>query len=138
MHLRHLFVGGQTTPAPLAQAIAVVAAAVTAGLYYLIGMGVLWVGTSTSSDTTDLGAFGAIVGTVFAVTALLLWRYRSRLLWAAVALLQVVVIIGYVVVSGTRSPAFEAWGVLIKVCQVVLLMAVGYLALRGGEHREAA
>ena len=130
MHIRHLPAGSRATPVARAQATAVVAAAVTAVLYFLIGLGILWVGRSTSSDTADLGAFGAIVGTVFAVTALLLSRFQSRLLWTAVAVLQVVVIVGYVAVSGARSPAFEVWGLLIKACQVVLLVAVGYLLLR--------
>ena len=133
MHVRHLPVWDPVSRVARVQTIAVVAATVTAVLYFLIGLGVLWVGTSTSSDTTDLGAFGAIVGTVFAITALLLARLRSRLLWAAVALLQVVVIVGYIAVGSARSPAFEAWGLLVKACQVVILVAMGYLLLRGAE-----
>ena len=70
---------------------------------------------------------------MFAITALLLARFWSRLLWAAVAVVQVVVIVGYIAVGSARSPAFEAWGLLIKACQAVLLIAMGYLLLRGGE-----
>jgi hypothetical protein len=134
VHVRHLPGWGPASRVARVQTVAVVATTATAVLYFLIGLGVLWVGTSTSSDTTDLGAFGAIVGTVFAITALLLARFRSRLLWAAVAVLQVTVIVGYIVVGSVRSPAFEGWGLLVKACQVVILIAMGYMLLRGAEE----
>jgi hypothetical protein len=50
------------------------------------------------------------------------------------ALLQVGVIVMYVIVGQERTPAFEAWGITIKILQVVLLGALLYLALRPPER----
>lgn len=106
------------------------AAAITAALYFLIGLGVLWVGDAQGGDAPDLFAFGAVTGTTFAVTTLLLLRFKSRLLWILVAAVQVIVIAGYFALSNVRTPPFEVWGLLVKACQVVVLLAAGYLALR--------
>jgi hypothetical protein len=106
------------------------AAAISALLYYLIGLGVLWVGSAKGDAAPDLFAFGAMTGTTFAVAALLLFRFRSRVLWVATAALQVLVIVGYFAVSGVRTPPFEAWGLLVKASQIVVLVAVAYLAVR--------
>ncbi len=110
--------------------LAAVAAAMAAVLYFLIGLGVLWVGDTTDGSAQDLFAFGAITGVTFAVTALLLARFQSRVLWMAVGVLQMIVIVGYVALSGIRTPPFEPWGLLVKACQVVVLAAVAYLVLR--------
>ncbi len=72
-----------------------------------------------------------MVGTAFAATTLALFLFRSRAVWAAVAVLQVIVIVGYFALAGIREPSFELWGLLIKACQVVVLGCVGYLLLRG-------
>jgi hypothetical protein len=108
-----------------------VAAAVTAILYLLIGVGVLRVGESSTGAPNDLFAFGAMVGGTFAVVAVLLWFVRSRVLWWAVAVLQVIVLVGYVAAAGLRTPSFEPWGILVKVCQLAVLAAVLYLIVRG-------
>jgi hypothetical protein len=129
MHVRHLPVRGRGSRVANVLVVAVTTAALTALLYYLIGLGIIWIGTSTNGSSTDLGAFGAIVGTTFAVMAVLLARFHSRLLWAVVAVLQGVVLVGYVAVGSARSPAFEPWGLLIKACQVVLLVTMAYLLL---------
>jgi hypothetical protein len=44
--------------------------------------------------------------------------------------LQVIVLVGYVAAAGLRTPSFEPWGILVKVCQVVVLAAVLYLIVR--------
>jgi hypothetical protein len=90
---------------------------VIAGLYLLIYAGVLSVGEATGGE---LGILGFAAG-VFAVLALLLWRVHARLLWAAVAVLQVLVIAAYVAISAEREPPFEVWGISIRVLQVALL-----------------
>lgn len=110
--------------------VAAAAAALTALLYFLIGLGVLWVGDANNGQTNDIFAFGAMTGTAFAVTTVLLLRFRSRPLWVLVAALQVVVIAGYFAVSSVRTPPFEVWGLLVKACQLVVLGAVAYLAVR--------
>jgi hypothetical protein len=115
-----------------ARYIAAGAAGVSALLYYLIGFGVLDIGESTSG-TTDLVGFGLSAGTTFAVAGLLVALIHRRWLAGAVALLDLGVIIGYFVMAGIRVPPYEVWGLSIKVAQVVLLLAVGYLVFRGGE-----
>jgi hypothetical protein len=91
--------------------------AAVAGLYVLIYAGVLSVGEATSGE---LGILGFAAG-VFAVLAALLWRLRGRLLWAGVAVLQVLVIAAYLAISAEREPPFEVWGISIRVLQVALL-----------------
>jgi hypothetical protein len=113
--------------------LAVFAAAATACLYFLIGLRVLYIGESTSTsaaDKPDIFAFGAMTGIAFAVTAILLYLFRSRPLWIAVIALQVIVLAGYVAISGQRNPPYEVWGLTIKALQVVILAAVVYLLAR--------
>ncbi len=109
------------------------AAAITAALYFLIGLGVLYVGESTSATDRDpnfLFTFGAMTGITFTVTAILLYLFRSRPLWIAVIVLQVIVLAGYVGIAGQRNPPYEVWGLTIKALQVVILAAVAYLLTR--------
>ncbi len=110
------------------------AAAATAALYLLIGFGVLWVGEAAAGGTPDLLGFGLVTGGTFAAAAIALLVMHSRLVLLAVALLQVVAIVGYVAMSDLRTPPFEPWGLLVKACQVFVLVAVGYLFVRGPEH----
>jgi hypothetical protein len=37
----------------------------------------------------------------------------------------------YVDVSRTRTPPFETWGITLRFVQLPLLVALGYLAVRG-------
>jgi hypothetical protein len=101
--------------------IAVAAAAAAAALYLLIGLGVLWIGESTTGGATDLLGFGMSMAALFGAVSIVVWRATSRRLLVAIAVLQVVVIVGYVAFGGLRSPAFEPWGLLIKGAQAVLL-----------------
>lgn len=106
------------------------AALAAAALYLLIGLGVLSIGTAKSGEAVDLWSFGATAGATFAVVAALLLRFRSRLLLASVAVLQVIVIVGYFALADIRTPPIEPWGLLIKVCQAIVLVAVAVLLLR--------
>jgi peptidoglycan/LPS O-acetylase OafA/YrhL len=110
--------------------VGVGAAIAGAVLYLLIGVGVLAVGESTQEPTTDLLAFGTIMSGLYVVIAVALWRWRSRIGLALIAVLQLVPLIGYVAAAGLREPPYEPWGVLIKACQVVVLVAAGALAFR--------
>jgi hypothetical protein len=49
---------------------------------------------------------------------------------ALIALFQLLPLIGYVAFASFREPPFELWGVLIKVCQVIVLVAASTLAIR--------
>jgi hypothetical protein len=101
-----------------------------AAIYGLIGLGVLTVGESTTEATTDLLGFGVLMGGFSLVTALAVWRLRSRTWLALVAVVQLLPLLGYVAVAGVREPPYETWGVLIKVGQAIVLVAAAVLALR--------
>jgi hypothetical protein len=113
------------------------AAIASAALYLLIGIGWLTVGASTQEATTDLFGFGVLMGGVYAVTSLAIWFMRSRVVLALVAAFQLIPLLGYVAFAGLREPPFELWGVLIKVCQVGVLVAAAALALRSSRAHEA-
>jgi hypothetical protein len=118
----------------LARIVAIGGALGATALYLLIGLGVLAIGKAANGGTSDLFSFGAMMAVVFGVTALLLARFRSRAVLVTVAVLQVIVLVGYVAFAGVRDPAFELWGVSVKACQAIVLAAVVYLLT----HREAA
>jgi hypothetical protein len=110
--------------------VAIAAAIGCAALYVLIGIGVLTIGRSTQDDTTDLLGFGALMGAVYGVTAVALWLFRSRVVAGLIAAFQLIPLLGYVALAAYREPPFEVWGLLIKVCQLVVLAAAAMLALR--------
>lgn len=110
--------------------VGVAAALIGAALYLLIGIGFLSVGQSNQEATTDLFGFGALMAGVSVIAAVAIWRLRSRAALALVAAFQLIPLLGYVVFAGYREPAFELWGGLIKVSQVVVLVSAGGLALR--------
>lgn len=104
-------------------------AAAMAVIYFLIGVGVLTVVDGQAGDPSMLG-FGASAGALFLVGAILLFEFDRRWLWIAGALLQIFVAAMYVAVSPDRTPAFEVWGITLRVLQVPLFAALVYLALR--------
>jgi hypothetical protein len=120
-----------------ARRVAIITAWISAALYALIGLGVLPIGQSASGGDPGLFDFGVMMAAVFVVTALLLMLFRSTVLWVAVAVLQFAVLIGYAALSGYRIPAFEVWGLLVKVDQAILLAATLYLVIRGRQHAPA-
>lgn len=96
-------------------------------MYALVFAGVLTIGPATSGD---LGVLG-IAGGVLAGIALLLWFWRSRLLWAATGVLQVLMGVIYFGVAAERSPAFEVWGLTLRGLSLVLVaVLVGLLFQR--------
>ena len=110
--------------------LAAVASAATAALYFGIGAGALTVVDRASPNAPDLFQFGVAAGAAFVVGAILLLAFDRRLLWVLGAALQVGVIVMYVVVASERTPPFEVWGLLIKVLQVAVLIALAYLIVR--------
>ncbi len=107
-------------------------AALIALLYGLIWAGVLTVGTD--AEAGELGILG-VAGVVFLVLAALLWRYANRVLWVGTAVLQALMIWMYVVVGAERDPAFEVWGISIRVAQVALIGVLVALLVRSTRHR---
>lgn len=103
-------------------------------IYYLIGLGVLEVVTETP-EGMSLFWFGIPAGSAFLLGAVLLVGFDRRILWMLGAVLQVFVVIGYLMVAPDRTPAFETWGITLRIIQVPLLAALVYLALRApGRH----
>ena len=105
-------------------------AAIMAAVYVLIGLGVLNVGGS-DSDRAFLWVFGALAGGAFLLGALLLVAVDRPWVWVAGLIFQVFVYWAYVDVSKSRTPPFETWGITLRIIQLPLLVALGYLAIRG-------
>lgn len=112
------------------KAIGATASALMAVIYYLIGLGVLRIGGSSTGDPVDLVMFGASAGTGFLVLAVLLLRTDRRWVWMLAAVAQVWVFLVYFLVSGSREPPFEAWGIVLRLLQVPLFVVTVLLAWR--------
>ena len=110
--------------------LAAALAALMAGIYYLIGLRVLDVGTGGGMDTSSLTAFGFMAGSAFALGAILLVAFDRRWLWIVGAVFQLFVIWAYIDIAKQRTPDFEVWGITLRIIQVPLLLALAYLALR--------
>ncbi|MFN8527382.1 MAG: hypothetical protein U0670_02080 [Anaerolineae bacterium] len=104
---------------------AVMLAALTALVYLLIGAQVL-----TVLDTPANQYFGFFAAAAYGLGAVLLFAVDRRPIWTLGALFQIFVITMYFNVAGQRSPAFEFWGVALRVPQLLLLIALAYLAIR--------
>jgi hypothetical protein len=112
----------------------IVAAILAAAIYGLIGLGRLSVGESTTEATTDLFMFGVLMAAISAATAVAMWWLQGSVgLWL-VAAFQLTPLLGYVAAAGMREPPFELWGVLIKTCQLTVLVAASFLALEAGRR----
>jgi hypothetical protein len=120
--------------------VAAAASALMAAIYFLIGLGVLGIGGSTSGEMVDLTMFGFSAGTAFLVLAGLLALTDRRWLWILAAILQVWVYVIYFGVAGSREPPFEIWGITLRVIQIVLLAGLIYLSWNAPQRntREAA
>jgi hypothetical protein len=101
-------------------------AAVVSALYFLIGFQIVTV----IEPPDDQGAFALPAGIAFALGALVILAVDTRWVWIAGAIVQALIILMYFAVSSQREPAFEEWGITIRVAQALLLAALGYLAIR--------
>lgn len=117
--------------------LAAALAALTAVLYYLIGLEVLWVGESTNGQDPGLLGFGLVVGTTFLVAAALLVLSERRWVLVAVGLLQVIVLVGYVAAASIRDPSFAPWGLVVKAPQLLILIIAAYLLVRHAPSRRS-
>jgi hypothetical protein len=61
---------------------------------------------------------------------LLLLAFDRRVLWILGAILQVFVIYTYFNLASQRTPAYEVWGILIRIAQLMILIALVYLEVR--------
>ena len=113
-----------------ARYIAIAAALATAVLYVLIGFRVVWIGESAQGGTPDLLGFGLTLGATYTALALVIAFVQRRFVWIAVALVDLFVIVGYFAMWNLRVPPFEVWGLLTKAAQLVMFVALAYLAFR--------
>lgn len=108
---------------------------VMAAVYLAIGAGATSI---EPSEEMSLAAFGVVAATIFLVGGGLLLALDRRLVWAVGAALQLMIAAMYVAVSAERAPAFEAWGLGLRVLQVPLFVLLVILAVRpvdaAGEH----
>ena len=107
------------------RSFAALVSALIAGIYFLIGFNIVSV-LDTPIDQT----FGLAAGLAYAFGAVLLLALDRRLVWILGAILQVFVIYTYFNFAPQRIPAFEIWGILLRVGQLAILIALTYLAVR--------
>lgn len=106
--------------------IAAALAAVTSLIYFLIGLQVL----AVLDDIGEQTPFGLITGAAFLAGALLILAVDHRVVWTLGGLTQAFIIFTYFDMAAERTPSYEAWGIVIRVLQVGLLVALTYLAMR--------
>ena len=102
-------------------------------VYFLIALGAISV-VSTAPQAGDWVIPGAAAA-AFAVLAVLLLVIPIRIVFILGAAMSALTIVGYFVVAPHRTPSFEIWGILIKVAQAALLVALGYLSFGPAEAR---
>ncbi len=129
-----------TTPVSTAQTVALQRIAAGISLLIAVLYGLIWAGVLTVVTEAEVGELGilGIAGLVFLALAALLWRFASRILWVATAVLQVGMIWMYVAIGAERDPAFEVWGITIRVAQVALIGVLIALIVRTTRQRKRA
>jgi hypothetical protein len=102
--------------------IASAAAVGSAILYVSIGFGFVSVGS-----TIDL--LGACLGfaLLFLVASILVMDLHGRVFAAGMGLVALALIVGYFVTTGTRTPAFEVWGLALQALQAIIVVAMGVI-----------
>lgn len=108
-------------------------AGATAFVYLLIGLKVV---TVIEPDTGQ-PVFGILAALGWSLGVVLLLVIERRWVWVVGAVLQAFTILMYFNLASERTPAYEEWGIVIRVLQVVLLVVLVYLAIRApqGERR---
>lgn len=107
--------------------------AAMAAVYFLIGIGVLHV-VETHPGDPSLLSFGLPASGAFLLGSLLLVLFDRRALWILGAVLQALVVLGYFAVAASRTPAFEVWGIALRLIQIPLFVALVYLIVRAPER----
>ena len=116
---------------PVIRYFSAAVSAAVAVVYALIALGAIQV-VSTVPQSGDWVIPGA-AAVAFALLALFLAFTKNRIVPILGAGMSILTIVGYFVVAPHRTPSFEIWGILIKVAQAILVVALGYLAVIGGE-----
>ncbi len=98
--------------------VAAALSAACAVVYFAIGAGAIY---PAEGNANRLLVFGALAGSAFLLGAVLLATTDRRPVLALGALFQVFVIVMYVLVARDRDPAFEIWGISLKIAQAAIL-----------------
>jgi hypothetical protein len=109
--------------------LAALTAAATGVIYLLIALGVLDVGAATEAAKAAPTFIPAAAAGAFFLGAILLLAFNKRIVHILGGLLQVITIVGYFAVASGRNPPYELWGIVLKIFQVITLVALVYLAL---------
>jgi len=104
-------------------------AAFAALLYLLIGFGVLQV-VEAGPDDPSLLWFGLPAGVAFLFGAVVMLVSERTILWVLGAVFQVFAISAYFGVAADREPAYEFWGIVLRVVQALILIALAVLLAR--------
>jgi|GEM_PF-3529806 len=121
-------------PAPMMwRRVAVGSSLAIALVYGLIYLGVVSIGRA---EAGDLGVLGVAALVHLAFAGLLTWT-SSRLVWAGIALFQLMLAAMYLGIAADRDPAYEVWGVTIRALSAVLVVALVALIVEKFPHRDA-
>lgn len=82
------------------------------------------------NEEMSLATFGVGAASIYLVGAALLLAFDNRVLWGLGAMMQLMIAAMYLAVSSDRSPAFEAWGIGLRVLQIPLFALLVLLAVR--------
>ena len=104
-------------------------ATAAAVVYLLIGFEVLQAVEVGPSDPSLLW-FGLPAAAAFMFGAVVILVSERMLLWVAGAFFQVFTIFAYVGVAEERTPAYEFWGITLRVVQGLILVALVVLIAR--------
>lgn len=108
---------------------AAILAGLVAAVYVLIAADIVTVIDAPADDVArDQFGFAAPAVVAYALGAFLLLRYDARWLWTLGAVFDALVITMYFVVAPERDPAFELWGITLRVLQLLLLVPLVRLA----------
>jgi hypothetical protein len=103
--------------------------ATMAVIYYLIGIGLLPV-ADEGAATDGLLVFGAMAGSAFLLGAALLLAFDRRVFWVLGFAFQIFVFWAYLSIAPQREPAFEMWGITLRLLQLPLIALLFYLVVR--------
>jgi ABC-type transport system involved in cytochrome c biogenesis permease subunit len=110
------------TAAGLALAVALV--------YLAIAFDLVAVVDPATREPGFLLAFGLLAAGAYVLGAVLVASVRRPWVWLLGALFQFGVIVMYVLVAPERTPAFEVWGVALRLPQLAILALLALLVLR--------
>jgi hypothetical protein len=111
--------------------IASAAAVGSAILYVSIGFGFVNIGS-----TIDLLGLCLGFALFFLVASVLVMDFHGRVLAAGHGLVALALIGAYLATTGTRTPAFEIWGLSLQALQAVIVVTMGVLVLAPSRPRD--